>query len=175
MIILAAIFMFLVITLSFRPISPEKMMTAKLNFLNFAFKNNSEFGNPQFYVENFVQTNAPEEYWKGDYKFEYVVQCPDAKSLEKARNDRLPFPTNPDTIAAFVTKEGELKNIETRVVEGGPETEYRVEVISTGTTAEGPQAWTCASFGFLCVGTRLPALLGVTTRSNLSHREDHDE
>src|SRR5262249_49268635 len=91
-------------------------------------------------LQNFVQVNAPEPYWKGNYKFEVAVKCPTADDLKKASEAGLPVEEEKirEAVKGWAPY---FKNVKTETVQGLPPGEVRVKFETAGTTIDDPQAW----------------------------------
>lgn len=149
--VLAALLMIFVVGLSFRPLSPEEDIERQFGLLNLFLHNDPNVGRPEWHVENFVQLNAPEPYWKGNYKFDVVVRSPSAEDLEKVKKTE-GLPTSEEDIRRMVKQQASyLKNVTTKPAANNPPGELRYEFRTEGTKVEEPLAWRSQPYLFFAV------------------------
>lgn len=160
--IMAGLLMIFVVGLSFRPLSPEEDIERNFGILNLFLRNDPNVGRPEWHVENFVQLNAPEPYWRGNYKFDVVVRSPSAEELEKAKKTE-GLPTNEEDIRRMVKQQASyLKNVTTKPAEKNPPGELRYEFRTEGTKVDEPLAWRSQPHIFFAVPT--PPLFWMSLR-----------
>jgi hypothetical protein len=139
MLIIAGLFMLAVLSLSYRHLPPEEAISRQYNLLNIVYQKNPDVGNPTFKVQNFVQTKAG-PYWRGDYQFDVVLNCPDEASLSKAKG--IPgFPTTPATQIRLMRQSVDFKEIAGTVAKNSPPGELRITYVTTDTNVEDALSW----------------------------------
>jgi hypothetical protein len=139
MMVLAGLLMIFVAGLSFRPLSPEEIVSQPFRIWTLVFRNDPNAGKPNYSVENFVQLNAPAPLREGDYKFDLVLKTPSADDLKKVEGIGLPH--DEKTFRRVVKETAPfLKDVTTTTLGGAPG-EVRVEFRTQGTTIEDPLAW----------------------------------
>ena len=141
LLVISSLFLLFVLGLSFRPLSPGEVLAKKVGLLSFLLRGDKATGNIDFSIQNFVQTNAPEPYWKGDYKFEMVAKAATEEDLKKVSGE---LPTDEKSMREFIRATlPYLKDVQTKKLPDSPAGESRVEFRSSGTTVTDPQAWIC--------------------------------
>jgi len=150
--ILAGLLMIFVIGLSFEPLSPEDDIDRQLRLITLFTHNDPNAGKAEMGVENFIQTNAPEPYMKGDYKFEAYLRTPSKEDLDKAREvldrnqspfgEKLPPASGEDIVKQYVKDSAPyLQNVTTETVKSDKPGEVRVKFTTKGTDIDDPLAW----------------------------------
>jgi ABC-type transport system involved in multi-copper enzyme maturation permease subunit len=119
MLALAGLLVLLVLSIGFRPVTLQDELVDHLSLLTRVAATNPETGKPRLGIENVTSSN-PDEPWKADYAFDYVVTTDSPDDMKKAVNSGMPV----------ARKEAErflgdalrfLKNVE--VTGGSPEVE----------------------------------------------------
>jgi hypothetical protein len=93
MLVLAVLFVVLVSSVGFRPVTPQDLMSSPMRLMAWAIRQNpaayEEMGKPEFAIENLAPTGKLEA-WRSDYTFDFVVRTPSPGDMRKARKSGLP-------------------------------------------------------------------------------------
>lgn len=161
MLVLSALMVLFVGSVSFRPISLKETLDGNLDLSNSLSKSNAGMGFVTFHIENYEQTNLVEP-WKADYAFDWVVRTPSAEDLKKATDIR-GLPTSRARVERDLGKMTFLKDLK---VASGPdgavpgERRFRVTAATRATDAASwPQK---ATFLFFFEG---PSFLAMPMRT----------
>ncbi len=139
MMVIAGLFMLFILSLSYRQLPPEEAIGRQYDLLNILYQKNPDVGNPNFKVQNYVQTKTG-PYWRGDYKFDVVLTCTDEASLRKAKE--VPgFPTSAASQIMFMRKAVNFKEIEGIVAPNSPAGEVRITYVTHDTNVEDGLSW----------------------------------
>ncbi len=149
MLVLSALLMLFVASVSFRPISLKDALDRDFGTFNWAFGFDPNAKGTAFAVENFSGTNDAEP-WKADYMFDIVFRTPDRKLLANVKQN-VAFPVTRRRAENFVRKEfpqiAEVTaedisppNPDARAEPPGP-VELRFRVRTKGTTVDDRRAW----------------------------------
>jgi hypothetical protein len=161
MLILTVVFVVLVASVGFRPVTPQDMLAAPMRLMGLAFRSNpvayEQMGKPEFVIENVVATNKVEA-WRADYTFDFVVKAPSREDMRKVQKSGLPTTSQqvqqmlrdslrtyykkveveePPEAAAFMAVGGGM-------VAGDPPwagAEIRYKVTASGSLVDDPLAW----------------------------------
>ncbi|QDU19064.1 ABC transporter permease [Urbifossiella limnaea] len=95
MLVLATLLIVLVASIGYRPITLQDRLDAEFKIMRWAMSHNpqafEELGRPEFGVENFTSTNAPQP-WRADYTFDYVVKVnKEGADLRKLQRQGIPL------------------------------------------------------------------------------------
>ncbi len=120
MLVLASLLILLVASIGFRPITVQDKLAAPLRIMTRFMASNREayegMGQPEFSIENVVATQ-PQAEWRSDYEFDFVVTCPSAKEMRKARAAQ-GLPTTSQEVRRFL--KGGLSDFTTVTVQEPP-------------------------------------------------------
>jgi ABC-type transport system involved in multi-copper enzyme maturation permease subunit len=136
MLALSALLILLVASVGFRPVTLADELNLSFRLMNRFMADNPSIGRPAFGVENFTQTN-PDEPWKSDFGFDYVVKCPTPADLKKAREAGLPV--NHTQVEDFLRDA--LSYIETIEVTDSLPPEAAAHLAVAGTALAPAQPW----------------------------------
>lgn len=166
MLVLSAILMLFVASISFRPITLKDALDQQFNTFNWAFGLNPNLKGTKFAVENYSGTNEVEP-WKSDYQFDVVLNVPKPDVMKQLRENP-GFPASRRRMENFLKQSlpqiAELKVTEVKAEEvpapangaapkptdgeakpATPEEpkpqEVRYRVTTTGTTVPDRMAW----------------------------------
>ena len=93
MLVLGVLFVALVASVGFRPVTPQDLLSSPMRIMSWAFRQNpagyEAMGKPEFAIENVVATSKTEA-WQSDYTFDFVVKTPTPEDMRKARKSGLP-------------------------------------------------------------------------------------
>ena len=89
MMILVALFLLFVLSVSFRLMQVDEVLNGRFNIFNTLVGGNPQFGSPKIRVENATAANkdAP---WASAHQFDVVITCPTLADFEKAKKSPLP-------------------------------------------------------------------------------------
>ena len=120
MLVLSLLLIVLVASIGFRPITVQDQLAGPLRLMTRLMATNPEgyerMGKPEFTIEKVVATQ-PEAQWRSDYEFDFVVKCPTAADMRKARAMR-GLPTTSREVKQFLR--GGLSDFERVAVEEPP-------------------------------------------------------
>jgi ABC-type transport system involved in multi-copper enzyme maturation permease subunit len=135
MLVLGALLTLFVASISYRPITLEEELQAKASQFSF-IGGFPPHGETEFRIEDFHQTNAAAEPWRGDYQFDWVIA---AKDMSK-----VPFgwPKTQWWVRRFITDNFHyLTNVEVSANKSKDANLARFTVTSHGTTVEDFLGW----------------------------------
>lgn len=165
MLILVGVFVLLVASMSFRPVTFQEDIASRLETMQFLFTfRDPNGGKPVYTVENFRQTNDEVDPWKGNYSFDIVATYRTADDLRRGQlsmiEPRDPFrwtqylrafaPYLRDVSVKEVEKpkkkDAGAKGDEAKGdgVSGADTASLRFAVVTKGTKVEERKAWTHA-------------------------------
>ncbi len=89
MLALAVLLILFVFSVSFEQASLKEQFDTNYALTNSLIRGNPALGSAQMGIENYSEAN-PVEPWKSAYQFDFVIKCPSADDLKKAREAGLP-------------------------------------------------------------------------------------
>ncbi len=142
----AALTILFVLSVSFRPVTVRDQLDLSNRFLNRILPTSpqyQQFGSPTFSVDNYSQTNDAEP-WNSAYVFDFVVTCPAAEDVAKAKDKgrQARLPVSRATTERFL-KDGFkfLKDVTVQAAPSAVPTEIRFRVTAGGTTVTEAREW----------------------------------